>query len=118
MKKALIGLALVLLAGCGAQQQRSYGIDENTRLVVRSEQLVGTTLTIAPSFTKTITREDLTPYEFGIGGVKDKEVQNLETITVNVTPGAHHVKVERNGVAVLEQDLYFSQGQTRELRIR
>lgn len=118
MKRLLVGLSLVVLAACGAQQQRTYGIEEETQLVLRSEQLVGATVTIAPSFTKSITKDDLTPYRMGIAGVKDKEVQNLQTITLKVTPGTHRVTVERNGVAVLDQNLYFGQGQTRELRIQ
>ena len=86
MKRLLIGLALVLLVGCGAQQQRTYGIEEETQLVLRSEQLVGTTVTIGPSFKKTIAEDDLTPFQMGIAGVKDREPQTLQTITVKVTP--------------------------------
>jgi uncharacterized protein YcfL len=118
MKRLLVSLSLVLLAACGAQQQRTYGIEEETQLVLRSEQLVGAIVTVAPTFKRSITEDDLTPYQMGIGGVKDKEVQNLQTITVKVTPGTHRVTVERNGIPVLDQDLYFGQGQTRELRIR
>lgn len=118
MKRILVGMVLTVLVGCGAQQQRAYGIEEESRLVVRAEQLVGASITVEPAFKKSITKEDLTPYLFGIGGVKDKEEQNLETITVKVDPGTHRVKVERNGVALIDQDMYFAQGQTRELRIR
>jgi hypothetical protein len=113
-----IGLSLAILAGCGAQQQRSYGIDEETKLVIRAEELVGTTMTIEPAFKKSITEADLTPYQFGLGGFKDPEVQNLETVVVKVSVGTHRVRVERNGVALVDRELYFSQGQTRELRIR
>jgi hypothetical protein len=118
MKRFLIGLALAVLAGCGAQQQRTYGIEEETQLVLRSEHLVGNTVTIGPSFKKTIAEEDLTPFQMGIAGVNDREPQTLQTITLKVTPGTHHVKVERNGVPVLDTDLYFGKGQTREQRIR
>ena len=118
MKRFFIGLALVLLAACGAQQQRTYGLEEDTQLVLRSEQLVGITVTIGSSFNKTITEDDLTPYQMGIAGVKDREPQTLQTITIKVSPGTHRVKVERNGIAVLDQDLYFGKGQTREQRIR
>lgn len=118
MKKILVGMALTVLVGCGAQQQRAYGIEEESRLVVRAEQLVGATITIEPAFKKSITKDDLTPYAFGVPGAKDKEEQHLETITVKVDPGTRRVKVERNGIALIEQDMYFAQGQTRELRIR
>lgn len=118
MRALLIALAVTVLAGCGAQQQRTYGIEEESRLVVRAVHLVGSTVTVEPFFKKSITKEDLTPYQFGIAGAKDSEEQNLETITVKVSPGKHKVKVESNGAVVIDQELYFGQGQTRELRIR
>lgn len=118
MRILLIGLSLVVLAGCGAQQHRAYGIEENSQLVIRAEQLVGATLSVAPSFHKLITADDLTSYQLGVLGAKNREVENLETVTVQVTPGSRRVRLERNGAVLLDQELYFVQGQTRELRIR
>lgn len=118
MRALLIGLMMVVVAGCGAQQKRTYGLEEGSLLVVRAAQLVGATMTIDPSYRRSIAKDDLTPYQMGIAGAKDPEEQNLETITVKVTPGTHRVKVEKDGAVLLDQELYFSQGQTRELRIR
>jgi len=109
---------VVVLAGCGAQQKRTFGLEEESLLVVRAVQLVGATVTVEPAFRRSITKEDLTPFQMGIAGAKDPEEQNLETITVKVTPGTHRVRVEKDGKVLLEQELFFSQGQTRELRIR
>jgi hypothetical protein len=118
MRRILICLALAMLAGCGAQQQRAYGIDQETLLVVRATQLVGATLTVEPSYKAAITKQDLTPYKFGIPGAADTENETLETVTIKVTPGTHRVKIELDGQVLLDQDLYFGQGQTRELRVR
>jgi len=109
---------VVVLAGCGAQQKRTFGLEEESLLVVRAVQLVGATVTVEPAFRRSITTEDLAPVQMGIAGAKDPEEQNLETITVKVTPGTHRVRVEKDGKVLLEQELFFSQGQTRELRIR
>ena len=118
MRAFIIVLSLFVLAGCGAQQHRSYGIQEESQLVVRGEQLVGASIAIGPSFSKVLTKEDLTPYEMGVPGAKNREEEDLETVTIKVTPGSHKVRLERDGAVLLEQELYFSQGQTREQRLR
>lgn len=117
MRMFLVVLAVIGLAGCGAQQQRAHGLEEDTTLVVRAEQLVGATLTVAPSFKKAIAKSDLTPYQFGVAGARDPEEQRLETISVKVPAGTHRVTVERNGAVLLNKDLYFNKGQTREVRL-
>jgi hypothetical protein len=118
MKKIFAFVLLGMLAGCGAQQQRASGIEEETLLVLRAEQMVGTTVVVAPSFRRAITKDDLTPYKFGLLGAADPEEQRLETVTVKVEPGKHQVTVTRDGATVLDKELYFNKGQTRELRIR
>lgn len=118
MRNFLFAIALALLAGCGGQQQRTYGIEQESMVVIRAASLVGATVTIDPAFNKPITKEDLTPFAMGVAGVKDPENQVLETITVKVSPGTHRVKVERGGAVLLDQELYIGEGQTRELRVR
>jgi hypothetical protein len=118
MRIFLACIVLALLAGCGGQQQRVYGVEQETTIVIRAVQLVGSTVTITPSFSKTVTEDDLTPYPVGAPGAKNREIEDLEAVTVKVDPGTHRVKVARNGATVLEQEVYLGQGQTRELRIR
>lgn len=118
MRKIIACMFMVLLAACGGQQQRAGGIQEETMLIIRSEQLVGATVSVQPAFERVITEQDLTPYGMGVAGATDREEERLETLTIKVDAGTHRVKVTRGGNVVLDKELYFSQGQTRELRVR
>lgn len=111
-------LSLALVAGCGAQRHRVVGVEESTQLVVRAEQMIGDTVSVEPTFRKVITKDDLTPYQLGVLGAKDREEERLQTVTIKVSPGTHRVRVERGGVVLLDQEMYFGQGQTRELRVK
>jgi hypothetical protein len=111
-------LVLALSSGCGTLQNQSSGLIEPTTLIIRSELLVGTTITVGSNPPLTIIKEDLTDYKMGILGVKDRENEKLETITFEVSEGSQRVIV-RDGVSVLfDKDLYIGKGQSRELRIR
>jgi hypothetical protein len=111
-------LLLALLAGCGAYETRSTGIDEQTTLVVRSESLVGATVAIDDGFSMVVSEENLTKYTMGVLGAADRENEKLETITISIDPGTHRVRVSRGGNVLADKQLHFTQGQTRELRVR
>jgi hypothetical protein len=110
-------LALVLSA-CGAYNEKTSGIEEDTILVLRSESLVGLIIEITPSFSRVISEDDLTDFTMGIAGVSDSENQNLETITLIVESGTQRLTIRKNGTTVYDRELHFTHGQTRELRIR
>lgn len=111
-------LLLTLLAGCGAYEERTIGIDEQTTLVVRSESLVGATVAIDDGFSMVVSEDDLTKYTMGVLGATDRENENLETITISIDPGTRRVRVSRGDTVLADKQFHFTQGQTRELRIR
>lgn len=118
MNKILIAVLALILSACGAYDERTTGIEEETILVLRSESLVGLSVEITPSFSRVIAEDDLTKFTMGMAGVKDSENQNLETITLKVESGTQRLTIRRNGAIVYDRELHLSQGQTRELRIR
>lgn len=118
MKSLLIVMVAVVLAGCGSFETKAVGLEEETLLVIRGEQLVGLRVEVDSGFSKTITEDDLTEFTMGLGGVTDSENQNLETITLMVDSGEQRVTVTDGGATVLDRQLHFTHGQTRELRIR
>jgi len=118
MKKLFVIVIATVLVGCGAQQQRVAGIEEDTTLVIRGETLVGLTVSVTPGFSRVIGEDDLTKFTMGIAGATDSENQNLETITLKVESGLQRLTVTKNGSIILDKELHFTNGQTREMRIR
>ena len=118
MKNLFVILIATVMVGCGAQQQRVAGIEEDTTLILRGETLVGMTVSVTPGFSRVIGEDDLTKFTMGIGGVTDSENQNLETITLKVESGLQRLTVTQNGSIILDKELHFTHGQTREMRIR
>ncbi len=118
MRSVFVIVLAAILVGCGAHQERASGIEEDTTLVIRGETLVGLTVSVTPGFSRVITEEDLTKFTMGIAGATDSENQNLETITLKVESGLQRLTVAKNGSIILDKELHFSNGQTREMRIR
>jgi len=118
MKNILIVMLALALSACGAYNEKTAGIEEDTILVLRSESLVGLSVEITPGFSRVVTAEGLTKFTMGMAGVNDSENQNLETITLKVESGTQRLTIRKNGATVYDKDLHFTHGQTRELRIR
>ena len=118
MKNILIAMLVFALSACGAYNEKTTGIEEDTILVLRSESLVGLSVEITPSFSRVVTKGDLTKFTMGLAGVTDSENQNLETITLKVESGTQRLTIRQNGTTVYDKSMYFTRGQTRELRIR
>lgn len=118
MRNLFVIIIATVLVGCGAQQQRVAGIEEDTTLVIRGETLVGLTVSITPGFSRVIGEDDLTKFTMGIAGATDSENQILETITLEVESGLQRLTVTKNGSIILDKELHFTHGQTREMRIR
>ena len=119
MFKILLTVVLsFFLVACGSPvQKKSIGLDESTLFIVRSESLQGATISIGDSFKKEITKYDLTPYETGIWGAKDRAFEGLETLILKIDAGTHQITIKRNSESVFDKSLYFSIGQTREVMI-
>ena len=117
MKSVFVILLAALLVACGARQERVSGIEEDTTLIVRGETLVGLTVSVTPGFSRVITKDDLTKFTMGIALAADSEIQNLETITLKVESGLQRLTVVKNGSTILDKELHFTNGQTREMRV-
>jgi hypothetical protein len=110
-------LLALTLAACGGQQQRVVGLEESTTLIIRGEGLVGATVSVGDGFRRTIAENDLTAYELGVLGAKDSENERLETITLKVDAGDQRVTVQQSGRVLVDKTMYFTDGQTREVRV-
>lgn len=118
MRITLTLVFMTLLAGCGAYQERTTGVEEETTLVIRGESLVGLTVSLDTGFSTLIGEDDLTEFKMGVLGAANSEAEDLQTITLKIDSGQHRVTVSGNGKTHLDKVLHFTHGQTRELRIR
>jgi hypothetical protein len=108
----------VTIVSCGSIQNREYGLLEPSRLIIRSESLIGSTIQVGNGSLIYISKENLTPFKTGVLGVKDRENEGLETVVIDVNDGSQLVTIKSDGYKVFEKKLYIGKGQTREVRIR
>ena len=106
------------LSACGGLQKYEAGISQQATLIIRSEVLVGHRVEVGPEFSLMISKTDLTAYKFGILGSKDSENEGLQAVVFEVESGSQSVKVSAGSGIVYDKVLYFSDGQTREIRFR
>ena len=118
MKKTVAIIIALVLTGCGSLEQRSVGIESTTLLVIRGDALVGLTVEIEPGFSRRLAATDLTPYKGAVLGAKDRIEEGLEAVTLKIDKGNHLITVSSGNSILVSQEMYFTEGQTRELRIQ
>lgn len=119
MKKFLLIAIAFLITGCGAAVQKSTtGYVEETRLLIRSDKLVGLNVSIGDIINKNIEKEDLEKYRIGVLGAKNSDRENAQSAMFIVEKGEHQVLVTDRGAVVYDAVLFFGNGQTREIRIK
>jgi|TARA_B110000902_G_scaffold251404_1_gene311623 hypothetical protein len=111
------GVLVLFLSACGGLQKYEAGIAQQAKLILRGEALVGCRVDVGPRFSLLVSKSDLTAYEFGVLGSKDSETESLQTIVLEVESGSQSVKVSYGTSMIYDKTLYFSDGQTRDIRI-
>lgn len=109
---------LLTLAACGGQQEKSVGLEEGVMLLLKSEALVGSEIMVDDKRVLIVTKDDLYTGVTKVWGTKKREDNKLQKVAIELTPGSHTVSVLSDGVPIYSSELYFSAGQTREIRIR
>jgi hypothetical protein len=119
MKKFLLIAIAFLITGCGAAVQKSTtGYVEETRLLIRADKLVGLNVSIGDIVNKDVEKTDLEKYRLGVWGAKNTERENQQTAIFIVEKGEHQVLVTDGDTVVYDAVLFFSNEQTREIRIK
>tara|TARA_R110002072_G_scaffold86438_1_gene195029 strand:- start:558 stop:923 length:366 start_codon:yes stop_codon:yes gene_type:complete len=109
---------LLTLAACGGQQEKSSGLEEGVLLLLKSEVLVGSEIMVDGKRMLIVTADDLYTGVTKVWGTKKREDDKLQKVALELTPGSHTVSVLINGAQIYASELYFSAGQTRDIRIR
>lgn len=118
MKNIVLVLLAAFLVSCGAPIQKSTtGLEETTQIVLLAENLVGLDVTVG-NIDKKIGRSDLERYRLGVAGAADAEIENMHRVTIAIQPGNHRVIIKDGGQTLIDRSMYFSAGQTREIKVR
>ena len=106
-----------IVSSCGTIQNNDFGLIEPSKIIIRSDSLVGSFVEVGKDYSRTVEKEDLAPYKTGILGVANREIEKLETLEIMVDEGMHRVIVRTNAKVRLNKEVYVGKGQYRELRI-
>lgn len=119
LKNLLVGPLLLVLFGCGAPvTKETVGYVEATQLVVWAKQLTGLSVSVnGETVVSNIERSDLNKFKYGVLGTKNSEKEDMQSITLGVNKGSNLITITDNEKPIYQKSLYFTNGQTREIRI-
>lgn len=107
-----------MTSACGTITHTEVGLENSSKLIIRSEKLQGAQVYINKDLILNVTKQDLLKYKKGVLGVSDRENEKLETLALEVEEGLLSVSINFENKEVFKKDLYVSKGQTREVRIK
>jgi hypothetical protein len=106
-----------MTVGCGTIEHNELGLENLSKLIVRSESLVGAKIYINEKLVKDVKQKDLVAYKKGILGVSDRENEKLEAISFEVEEGYLAISIYFENNEAFNKNIYIGKGQTREVRI-
>ena len=117
MKSIVIGVLVLLLSACGAPlQSKQVSLESETRVMIVADKLVNAMVSLNGNVV-TLTKGGVQKYKYGVLGVADKNIEGKEIAYFDVEPGKVVVKIEMGGVVVFQDELYFVEGQLREIKL-
>lgn len=118
LKIVVASSVVALFTACGGApiQSSSVGLQENTKVVVIAEDLIGASVLIG-SKGFSVEEDDLTPYQMGVFGAADKAIESMDILSLPVSPGDVNLRISKGGAVLYDKTLYVSKGQTREINL-
>ncbi|MCF1432195.1 MAG: hypothetical protein LPH21_18785 [Shewanella sp.] len=117
MKKLLVTAMVLLLAGCGANVHRASGVQNEQHVIIVAESLVGKRISIGQISGYLISDSDLMPFQTGVAGVTDSELENSDVLRIKVTEGTNKLVLKQDGKTIFSKEIYLSAGQTRTIKL-
>jgi hypothetical protein len=116
--KSLTLVFVVLLAACAAVPTTTVRtLDEQNRITVLAEDLVGARIDLKGGASVLIAREDLDKFRFGVLGVKNSRREDLDSFTMQLEPGRHRVTVTLPDGSISERSIVVVAGQNAEIYV-
>ena len=117
MKQFFVACLVLLISGCGANVHKTTGVANEQNIIIVADSLVGKTISVGNVNGYVITDADLTPYQTGVAGVTDSELEQSEVLKIKVNEGMNNLVLKSNGVVIFSKELYLSAGQTRTIKL-
>ena len=116
--KHLTLVLVVLLAACAAVPTTTVRtLDEQNRITVLAEDLVGARIDLKGGASVLIAREDLDKFRFGVLGVKNSRREDLDSYTLQLDPGRHSLTVALPDGSISERSIVVVAGQNVEIYV-
>lgn len=111
----LIVAILMFCISCATQMKVSTSVDEQSGIIFEGD-LIGTSIEVGSLIFQKIESSDLI-----IDQTRTRErINNVPTkkriLKINVEPGTTNIKVKRNGMVLMDKDIYLSSGQFRRIK--
>ncbi len=118
MKKIAITLLALLLVACGAPVNTTQlGYHEATGVQIIADTLIGKVIFVDGEQIL-IKKGTLDRFQMGIAGSKNSELEGMDVLFLELEQGNHSLVLTDNGVILFEKEVYLSNGQVKELRIK
>jgi len=111
----LIGV-IMLCVSCASQMKVSTSIDEQSGIIFEGN-IIGASIEVGALIFQDIEQSDLIIDETRTREGSTVFMPKIRILKINIDPGTTNIKVMRNGVIVMERDVYLSSGQFRRIII-
>ena len=104
---------LMFCVSCATQTKVSTSLDEQSGIIFEGD-LIGTSIEVGSLIFQKIESSDLIIDETR---TREGSVFSLrkKILKINIEPGTTHIKVKKNGMVLMDTDIYLSSGQFRRI---
>ena len=115
-RRFLILTTLMFCVSCATQMKVSTSLDEQSGIIFEGD-LIGTSIEVGSLIFQKIESSDLIIDETRTREGSTVFVSKKRILKINIDPGTTNIKVKRNGMILMDKDVYLSSGQFRRIII-
>ena len=111
----MLGITMLCMS-CATQMKVSTSIDEQSGIIFEGN-LIGASIEVGSLIFQNIETSDLIIDETRTREGSTVFVSKKRILKINIDPGTTNIKVKRNGMILMDKDVYLSSGQFRRIII-
>jgi len=111
----LIVAILMFCISCATQMKVSTSVDEQSGIIFEGD-LIGTSIEVGSLIFQKIEKSDLIIDQTRTRERINRVATKKRILKINVEPGTTNIKVKRNGMVLMDKDIYLSSGQFRRIK--